>query len=188
MDLDTISKINLILEKMNALEEVREDVAKIKSDISNFTGTLSETNKKISELEAIISVQQVAIGKLEKATKSKNLIITGLEENENNSEDLLKVVLNLFSSSLRVNLTEGDVDTIFRLGKKNDKIRPIMLSFISKKVRDTILLKRSLLKGTKVYINEHMTTLERENHNDLLNQRRKAIAEGKSAEIIKNRL
>ena len=58
-----------------------------------------------------------------------------------------------------VDVTPEAFAAVHRVGKKGDKPRQVMVRFVSRRVRDTVMGKKKMLKeqGKGVFINEDLT-------------------------------
>ena len=69
-----------------------------------------------------------------------------------------------------------DIDMCHRLGRPGDRARPIIVRYISRMDRNTLLKRRRELKGTHIYVNEDLTKLNRL----VLGYARRQLAENES--------
>lgn len=104
-------------------EELKDDIQQIKSQISKEA---SITREKINEIEINQNKLKDNILHLERTTRKNNIIIFGLEIEE---QDLVSSVINKLNELLEVNLCENDINDIYKLNKK--KIAPIKVEFVS---------------------------------------------------------
>ena len=56
-------------------------------------------------------------------------------------------------------LTPGEIDIAHRLGKPEDETRPVIVKFVSRMRKDSILKKRRAFKDTRIFLNEDFTGL-----------------------------
>ena len=87
------------------------------------------------------------------------LLIHGVEENSN--EDTDKLVLNIISNDLEIDLTEIAIDRTHRTGdpkKKKKKVLPIIVKFDRYYYRKQVFSKKKHLKGKSISITESLTS------------------------------
>lgn len=107
--------------------------------------------KTVNKLEETITLQNAKLANLEDRSRRSNLVIFGVADAPDESEQDLrgKVVENIFSRRLGVSCTS--VQRIHRLGKRVGK-RPIILCLQDYKEKVEIRRNAKKLKGTNVYI------------------------------------
>lgn len=116
------------------LEEIKSKVHKLEVENS----VLREENNRIVKV----------LDMFEAVDKKKNIRILGIKETE--GEKLLDISLKLFQDRMKVQISEDSIDSVYRLGKKQDgKTRPILVKFANVKCRNSIISQKKSLKGTK---------------------------------------
>uniref|UniRef100_A0A6P7HAJ8 Uncharacterized protein LOC114346326 n=1 Tax=Diabrotica virgifera virgifera TaxID=50390 RepID=A0A6P7HAJ8_DIAVI len=99
---------------------------------------------------------------IEQRYKLNNLLLFGMEEKKQVGKSLEDTVVKFLNDKLSVNLTQSDVDMCFRIGKFSDKNstnpRPILLRFLSYKVRRSVFDRKKMLKSSGISIKEDLTT------------------------------
>jgi hypothetical protein len=143
-------KLNPIVElKVKAHVEVQQE--KLQNQITEL---VTDNNKLKSRLDA-----------MEMESRAVNLMIHGLNEPENPpaskeaaESEATQAVLNLCTSTLGLSISETDISTAFRLPRKGkEKLRPILVKFVTPRIRRMVYGARSLLKKSQIFINEHLT-------------------------------
>ncbi|XP_034827807.1 putative leucine-rich repeat-containing protein DDB_G0290503 [Maniola hyperantus] len=76
------------------------------------------------------------------------------KEKERSYQDLLKIILEIFNSSMKVNCTTSEIEYMRRKGKKSSKTRPIMITLTTFGKKIEILQNKKLLEKTNYYIKE----------------------------------
>lgn len=122
---------------------------------------------------------------LQRELKKNNLIIFGLEEEE--EEDLLSKIIDLFNTTLKLKVTESDINNVFRFGRKN-KSRPILVKFITCYKKTAVLKQGSLLKTTQISISNDLIKEDREKQKVLREHLKTARGAYPDAKIVKNQL
>lgn len=111
--------------------------------------------QKIKERSELLEEQ---CDKLQQYTRRNNLRLFGVPEDDN--ENLEEIALNIFNQRMGMSHSSSNIDRIHRLIRRenrNKKPRPIIIKFISYKSRNEVVLKRSLLKGSSISIQENLT-------------------------------
>src|SRR6218665_1516944 len=120
----------------------------------------SAYDHKIAQLEDEVNKLNARLDDQDTQSRSKSLVLFGVVEptpHESSSEtdlgslrsaqqhDLLQSVLSLCCDWLHIALTEQDISDVRRLPRKTG-IRPILVEFTSKRIRDKVYHARLLLK------------------------------------------
>lgn len=131
---------------------------------------------KIAALEDTNSHLKFQLEESEKTARLNNIVIHGIPESPSGSETGFKPTylqlrqsaerdaLVFFTTHLQVPVTEADISFAYRIptGTK-DAPRPLIVGFVSRRVRDTIFAARKSLRGhsssksSSIYINDHLT-------------------------------
>ncbi len=112
------------------LEEIKksnENNKKYKDEIlSKFEETIKDLTTKSEETQKELESVKVKIQKMEYEKKRKNLIIYNLEEEESNYFQLESCVLSIINDGCQVKCENIEIDFIKWLGRKSNKIRPVL--------------------------------------------------------------
>lgn len=81
------------------------------------------------------------------------------------NQEAMLAVLTLCNTRLKLDVSQADISTAFRLQQKGkDRFRPILVKFTTQRIRNLVYASRLALKknhlaphATPVYINEHLT-------------------------------
>ena len=146
------------------------DMDKIAGMFQQIDGNMRQMNNKLdvlmTEMKQIkdenkrlkkkVEEQESRIGKLERAVRSKNIVIKGIEEDESENENSIGEKVNRIIHKIGVNVeTERDIDEIRRIGRKETgKKRPILVKLMRESTRSEILRNARHLKGTTIWIDE----------------------------------
>lgn len=155
------------------LEVVSEGLSSLKKEVQLKNEQISQLSKQNAELKQTVMNQSHVIEQLEAYNRQDNVIIQGIPSNyaqavvgtsnsntEHSSvtEDL---VLDLFQSTLNLDIQPGDISICHRLPKGDrQEHAPIIVRFTSRKARNAVLAAKKKLRhesSRKVYINEHLT-------------------------------
>lgn len=182
-ELSLNQKIDLLLHRTAHIEDIKTEMEVIKKNINDFSTKINSNDSKIASINEHIKIQKDTIYLLEKRLKKKNLIFIGLPEKESSKADLENIVLDVFKKYINPNYSNPDIDEAFRLGRKSDKMRPILVTFSSIKTRDAILANRTKFKGSKIFVNGDLPTEERQLHQKLLSEAKILRNEGKKVRV-----
>lgn len=144
------------------LKTIQRDVNETKNSVRNSETNLvkkidekfNEAQIKIQVLEKTITTQENRLDYLEKQIRSRNIIIFGVEEAERSYEELLKIVLEVFNTKMKINCVNMEIESTRRKGKKGGKPRPIIVTLTTLKRKYEILQNKKLLENYNYYIKE----------------------------------
>ena len=142
--------------------------------------TLQEENKHMSnsmkEMEHNLVITHKKIDELEPYSRLNNLVFAGLGITNyseaasvpetsasvpDNSTSTESAILNLINTILQIPMTPEAISIAHRLKPKRASTStppPIIVKFVSRKVRNTVYSARRLLRGSGIYINEDLTS------------------------------
>lgn len=135
------------------MEDMKEDIkTTINNNIDEKFKNLEGRNEII---EQKLEAQTVKINNLERTLRQKNLILFGVAENERSYWDLEKEVLNILNSIHNIKCDSNSIEYLRRIGKKGEKVRPIVVTFITMGLKIKILKNKKMLEqSTPYYIKE----------------------------------
>lgn len=180
-------KIDEILLKLDKLDVIQADVKDLKEVSNNNSEKISDLTRKNESLDARINI-------LEKQLKKRNLIFNGLPDNISYNLALEKNISSIVGEQLNIQLVESEIEECFRLGKISGNqnnptyCRPVLVAFRSVHTRNHILKNRTKFKGTKIFINEDLSTQERQDHKEMVKLMKKHRQDGYEVKIIRNKL
>jgi len=163
----------------------------ISNQISNFSAQMASNFNKLEATFMNRFVQnEERLETLEMEIKKKNLIIWGIDDDLNETPDILeKKLVQFLRHSLKISECGDIIDDCFRLGKfRTDatKSRGVMLKLTKEKHRRTIFTNIKNLKNKDIKIESDLTPLARKKKSILLKKRREAINEGKVVRMTDN--
>ena len=157
-----------------SVTEAQETSAKLASRVTELT-------KENADMRLQLSSQGARLDSMETHSRLDNLIIKGLPETSyaergtrgsTDADESLhtadshsaveSTVLAFCRDTLHVEISPSDISTAHRLraGGK-DKVRPVIVRFANRRIRDTIYRAKKLLKSAPgaraIYISEHLT-------------------------------
>ncbi|KAK7880596.1 hypothetical protein WMY93_032761, partial [Mugilogobius chulae] len=138
----------------------------------NLTLEIKDLRKQNDEKDKKIQALENRLADLEQYTRLNDLIITGLdvkprtyaravvpdvEPNEKDLESVEQQVVR-FMQNKGIALDSRDIEACHLLPRKDKQLKPaIILRFTNRKQKHALLKQGRNLKGTNVYINEHLT-------------------------------
>lgn len=101
------------------------------------------------------------MNKLEQYQRKDNLCIYGLEEENDENEEVVEAKVIELAADMGVTLVPDNISIAHRLGKPQGRSRPVMVRFCHRKKKVEMLKKRAELKKKqrKVYVNEDLTLM-----------------------------
>lgn len=170
-------------------EEMRQqkiDMQDMKDDIKNtINNNVNEKFKQIEtkheQLEKNFEKQKTALDNLERFKRRKNLIIFGVEENENSYYDLEKIILDIIRKSLKIQCEDNCIEYVRRLGKKGQNVRPIVITLLTMGLKIKIQRNKKKLETTSYYIKEDYPIDVLKRRKELQSEVEKERAQGRKA-------
>lgn len=137
------SKQNVILHN-----ELKQEINNIREEIFHKIQILEQENLQLKDENKNLNSR---LSFLEKQQKKYNIVLYGLQEN---NEDLLNAVLKIFNNHLNINCQENAIRDLHRIGReKSEKTpRPIVIEFLSYRLKNEILNNAKKLKSTGIYL------------------------------------
>ncbi|CAH2084522.1 unnamed protein product [Euphydryas editha] len=159
-------------EVLKALLNIQKDIAQQKQDMIDVKENIKESkesiNKNIDEkfdrieaktkqLEEKIEKQQNSIDFLEKQMRKKNIVFFGISESEKNYEELLNNILHIINEKMNIACPKWEIESVFRLGRNKDKIRPVVVTTTTLSRKLQILKNKRTLDNSGLYIKQDYT-------------------------------
>lgn len=180
------------------------DMDKIAGMFQQIDGNMRQMNNKLdvlmTEMKQIkdenkrlkkkVEEQESRIGRLERAVRSKNVVIKGIGEEESENESSIKEKVNRIIHKIGINVeTERDIDEIRRIGRKETgKKRPVLVKLVRESTRSEILRNARHLKGTTMWIDEDFPKNVQEKRMTLIPRLREARDRGHRAVLKYDKL
>ena len=161
----------------------------VKSEMQKLQAKLEEAEGKVLDLETQLKSKTEIISTLQTHRKRDSQDISKLKRDvndaeqysrrncvrvygisENSKEDTDQVMIDLASNKLDIKLERHEIDRSHRVGsprssaagaEKPPSPRPIIVKFTTYRTRDLILKRRRKLKGTRIGIEEDLTSINR---------------------------
>ena len=159
----------VVTNRIKKLEKSAQFISSKHEELTHEQSTMQQCLNTISnENEALkrqVKTLQVQIEDQQQYSRRNCILIHGIPENE--SEDTDKLVMDVFTDRLGIILGIQDIDRSHRLGpsvrvlaprtdQDTVKVRPIIVKFVSYRVRQLVMKSRRNLKGSKMSITEFL--------------------------------
>lgn len=176
---DTLTSIiqPIIAQSVACVNDLKGVIDDLRNDITSKNEQLDKLQHENDVLQSSLKETNQRLDLLETYTRVDNLIIKGVPENYSevitatetgpdalSSDTTLEQVLCLFNSNMNIKVMAADISGTHRLPKgKQDKFKPIIVRFNSRRVRDNVYRARKTLRNSStpgngnIYINEHLT-------------------------------
>lgn len=149
------------------LKEMQQEIRQQKADMQNMQENIKEAiNKNINDkfailesknvlLEQKIEIQAKKINYLERKLSQRDLLIFGVDENEKYYWELEEKVIDIINKKLNINCDSNNIESTRRLGKKSEKVRPIVVTLTTMALKIKILKNKKKLEPSPYYIKEY---------------------------------
>lgn len=162
-DVDYDMVAQKVVEKLIASEQFIGKLTTIFREIvlSEMGNALQECQHKVSQLEDQLRRSEEENSRLlddhEQFAKLNNIIIYGLPEDQ--GEKIEQKMTDLFESKLGITVALSEIDVAYRLrgGTGERKPRPVIVKFVRRLVKKTVVANRSKLKGSRIVIKDDLT-------------------------------
>ena len=141
------------------IKQQKQDILEMKEDIkctiiSSLNEKFENLEIKNEVLEKKIEEQTNKIKYFEREFRRRNLILFGVEESEKTYDELEGIVINIISTYINITCDTSNIEAVRRLGKKGEKIRPIVITFNTLGFKLKIQRNKKLLQDTSYYLKE----------------------------------
>lgn len=177
-----LSAINEIGKKLHELD------SKLSSKIDNLDEKFCQFQSEMGILKKNQENQEKRIDQLKREIRTRNLVLFGVTETENSYFDLEKLIIKIINQKLNVECTLNEIEHARRLGRKNERPRPIVIGFTTLGKKIKILKNKSKLEGTQMYIKNDYPTKILKEREALQEELKEKKASGKNAVLIYNKL
>lgn len=193
------------------MEEILNTLRTIKIDLDNQRQEIRDTGKNVTEqvtqnisrmfeekfltleknhenLKERVENQEKRLHMLEKQARKNNLVFFGVEEYEKSYASLERNFITWVEQYLSVKLNYSDIQEIKRIGKKEERLRPIVVTFSTLGTKIKIMKQKRALKDTNYYIKEDYPKYVLEKRKELQGQLQLEREKGNRAKIIYDKL
>lgn len=190
------------------MDEIKEILIKIQSDLiqqdvkmrsmeenitrvinNNINEKFLEIEQNTNEIKQKVEEQEKRLDAMDRHSRRKNIIIFGIEETERSYNDIEQIILNFLNNNMEMKCQKLELDTIRRLGRKEEnKLRPIVVTFSTLGRKIEVLKNKKILENTRYYIMEDFPPKVLEKRKQLKEEVSKHIKDGKKAFIKYDRV
>ena len=165
--------IGMVMKKVDQLEGDVNSIAieqkkqeKEMKKLSEKNEELEEKNKKLNErIAREEDKRKYDLNDLEQYGRRNNVRISGLtfDNKYENSQQTAKGIATILNNQMGLNISSYDIDIAHRLGKYEEhKIRNVIVKFVQRQLKVTVMKNTKKLKGTPISINEDLTSINLE--------------------------
>ncbi|KAK9674887.1 hypothetical protein QE152_g40787 [Popillia japonica] len=152
-DAMVLKTVEAVLKSEELLNSISTIIAeKLEQKIENITKAYEQ---KVSQLEEKLNIAYKTIDSLEQYSRRNSLRIYGLPMTTNENSD--EAVIQFCKEKLQVEVKKEMIDCSHRLGKEENRSKPLLVKFVNKNIKQEIYRKKSRLKGSKIVIREDLT-------------------------------
>lgn len=166
-----VEKLSQVVDELKAtLFVLNTENDNLKKEVAQMKNREEQLLTKLSEVKHTAELADRRCEDLSAYVRRNNIRIFGVSEDnpdrEETTADCEKKVLGILKEKLKVNVTSSDIEALHRVGAKRankgnvdgaSKPRGIIVRFVSRRVRDSVLYARRNLRGTKMLIAEDLT-------------------------------
>lgn len=131
-------------EQARELKEMKESIPN--SINKNIDEKFTILENRQHQLEKTTEEQAQKIKKLERIIRKKNLIFFGIHGTENSYFTLQNNILDVIKNTMKVDCGKVDIECASRMGKKSEKIRPIIVTFTTMGKKIELLKNKKMLQ------------------------------------------
>lgn len=177
-----------LFQEISSIKDMQKSAIDSNSVINKKLDTIQNTLCPIQE-EVVRHTREIKYLDVEK--RRKNVIIFGLQQNSDETYDMLeRQIIDLISNTFKINnFSISELDFIRRIRSRSDKMpRPVLVGFTTQRRKIEILKMRRHLKGTNIYINEDCSPEVIQQEKALRGEMNRLRKEGKYAVIRTGKL
>lgn len=154
---------NMLVRMQQDMAQQNQNMLEMKEEIKNtIVNSLTERFDNIEQknklLEKKIDDQHTRINYLERQLRRRNIVLFGLEEEENSYHELEEKIIKIITTYLEVECNFNNIEATRRLGKKGEKVRPVVVTLNTMGLKIKILKNKFRLNNTTYYIKENYPT------------------------------
>uniref|UniRef100_A0A8D9BR67 Endonuclease-reverse transcriptase n=2 Tax=Cacopsylla melanoneura TaxID=428564 RepID=A0A8D9BR67_9HEMI len=154
----------------------------------NIDKKIKPVVKRVTDVEQKVGVNSEKINNLEKEKRKRNVVIFGLEQDQNeNFKSLEEKVLKMIRDKMEIEIYPFEVDFIKRIGKSNDK-KPVLMGLTTWKRKMEIISNGKKLKDSGISVKEDYPPEVQEIRKKLFEDMKTEREKGNKAYIRYNKL
>ena len=168
----TEDEVEEIKKSLNFMSEEISNISKQQKLILSLMDEIKELQKQNAEKDKKITTLECRVADLEQYTRLNDIIVSGLETKprsyaraaravgeptEPDLDSLELQVVNFFDSK-GIKVDSRDIEACHPLPTKNKSMKPaIIIRFVNRKKKTEMIKQGKKLRGTNVYLNDHLT-------------------------------
>ena len=173
--------------------EIQKSGEKVTEQVTlNITQKIDEKFTVLEEKYQILKekneIQEKRIQFMERQARQRNIIFFGIEEDETSYLNLENNILQFIKEKLTLKLDCRDIQELKRVGKKDVKPRPLIVTFSTLGLKISILKQKRLLKDTQYYLNEDYPKYVLEKRKELQEEAKREREKGNKVTIKYDKL
>lgn len=177
---------NLLKQIQLEMSEQKQQFKIIEENITknintNINEKFQNLESKNEQLEKKIVDQERRIDAVEKEIRKKNLVFFGIQENEKSYWELEKTMLTVINEKMNVGCLTQEISSVWRIGKKGERTRPIIVSFNSLGKKIEVIKKKKLLQQFDIYVSEDFPIKIIQKRRELRVELKQLLDQGKEA-------
>ncbi|XP_045484610.1 uncharacterized protein LOC123689277 [Pieris rapae] len=150
---------NMLVIMQQDIKQQKQDMLDMKEDIkctiiNSLNDKFNHLELKNELLEKNLEEQTKKINNLERQFRRKNLILFGVEESEKSYDELEEMVINIINTYIKISCETHNIEAVRRLGKKGEKVRPIVITSNTLGFKLKIQKNKHYLQNTSYYLKE----------------------------------
>lgn len=175
------------LEKLETIDGKLDQLQRQLDDIKKENDLVKDENRKLKD---VIKTQERRIESIEKEIRKNKLVIHGIEETENESDNQLRQKIGKIMTGMKIEKhVQQGVREVRRIGRQINKMnRPVRIEMDNWNNKIDILKATKMLKGTKIIIEEEYTKETLAERKKLLPYMMEARDKGQRAFLNYNKL
>lgn len=166
----------LLLSVQNTVTATQDEVSNLRREISEIKGDCEALGGAVDTIDMNLGVAENKIDIIQQNLFENDIEISGVPEQSDETQDTIMEHVIQIAEALDVEVSENDINDIFRLKNKSNSGQPgkIICSFVRKIKRNTIManrkkktLKTDILnlgqntKTERIYVSERLTNYNR---------------------------
>lgn len=144
-------------------EELKDEIKDIKVRLEVIEQENHEIKEEVSEARYENEILRNRIQQLEEYSRIENIVIHGIEEEENETEDDLVAQIQEIGKSLGVNIEKYDISTCHRLPtNKKESVPPTIVRMNNRHKKEKMIKRSKECRLENIYIDRHLTRMTAE--------------------------
>uniref|UniRef100_A0A1A8UJK6 Uncharacterized protein n=1 Tax=Nothobranchius furzeri TaxID=105023 RepID=A0A1A8UJK6_NOTFU len=167
-------EVDEIKKSLDFLAEELTTVRQQQKSIMDLVQEVKKLKQQNAEKDKQIYILQKRVDELEQYSRINDVVITGVDIKprsyaravaNNNGEEPTETDMNhverqvtTFFHSKGIEISENNIEACHVLSSRNRKGKvSVLMRFVSRKMKNSLLKQAKKLKGSEVYVNEHLT-------------------------------